>query len=50
MQTNSQKRLLRDLKKFIKDPPKGIEAAPGESDNIFEWDAVIFGPPNTPWE
>ena len=50
MQSNAQKRLLRDLKKLVTDSPEGIEAAPASDDNIFKWDAVIFGPEDTPWE
>ena len=30
--------------------PKGIKAAPISDDSIYEWEAMIFGPENTPWE
>lgn len=50
MQTNAQKRLLRDFKKLMKDSPEGIEAAPSSEDSIFEWEGLIFGPPDTAWE
>lgn len=46
----AQKRLIRDLKKLIKDSPEGIEAAPIEDGNIMKWEAIIFGPEDTPWE
>ena len=32
-----------------KDPPSGVSGAPSD-DNIMEWDALIFGPENTPFE
>jgi ubiquitin-protein ligase len=43
MKSNSQKRLLIDLKKLLHDAPQGIEAAPLDHNNIFEWEAVIIG-------
>ncbi len=49
MSTAAQKRLLRDFKLISSDPPEGISAAPVDND-IFRWNAVIFGPDNTPLE
>ena len=49
MSSSSKKRLLRDFKKLHTDPPIGLSATPLE-DNIMVWDAVIFGPEDTPWE
>ena len=40
------KRLLRDYRSIIQNPPTGITAAPRE-DNILQWDAIIFGPEDT---
>ena len=41
--TSAQKRLIRDLKFLMgEDKPDGINAAPIEN-NIFKWQAVIFG-------
>lgn len=40
---------MRDLKKLQGDPPDGISAAPNP-DNIMLWNAVIFGPEDTPFE
>ena len=34
---------------FQKEPPPGISGTPTES-NIMFWQAVIFGPEDTPWE
>ena len=31
------------------DPPAGVSGAPGEN-NILLWNAVIFGPHDTPFE
>jgi ubiquitin-conjugating enzyme E2 A len=49
MSTPCKRRLLRDFKKMKNDPPQGISAAP-LNDNIMVWNAVIFGPDDTPWE
>eukprot|EP01108_Squamamoeba_japonica_P008489 TRINITY_DN756_c0_g1_i2.p1 TRINITY_DN756_c0_g1~~TRINITY_DN756_c0_g1_i2.p1 ORF type:complete len:174 (-),score=40.58 TRINITY_DN756_c0_g1_i2:137-613(-) len=49
MSTPSRRRLLRDFKRLQNDPPAGISGAPQEN-NILQWNAVIFGPDDTPWE
>lgn len=49
MATTARRRLLNDLKKMKSQPPEGIEAAPDDND-IYSWDAVIYGPNNTIWE
>ncbi|WZN62604.1 ubiquitin-conjugating enzyme [Chloropicon roscoffensis] len=49
MSTPSRKRLIRDFKKLTKDPPTGISGSP-VPENIMRWNAVIFGPENTPWD
>ncbi|KAL0481000.1 ubiquitin conjugating enzyme E2 RAD6A [Acrasis kona] len=49
MSTPCKRRLLRDFKKMKTDPPQGISASP-LNDNIMQWNAVIFGPDETPWE
>lgn len=49
MSTPARKRLIRDFKKLQHDPPTGISGAPCDN-NIMEWNAVIFGPDDTPWE
>jgi ubiquitin-protein ligase len=43
MKSNSQKRLLIDLKKLLNDPPQGIQAAPLDPNDIFVWEAIIIG-------
>lgn len=42
-------RLMRDFKRIKDDPPQGINGAPND-DNILKWNAVIFGPEDTPWD
>ena len=40
---------MRDFKRLQEDPPEGVSGAPGEN-NIMVWNAVIFGPHETPFE
>ena len=40
---------MRDFKRIQSDPPGGISGAPSP-DNILIWNAVIFGPEDTPFE
>ena len=49
MTTPSHRRLMRDFKKLQDDPPTGVSASPTEND-IMLWNAVIFGPDDTPFE
>lgn len=57
MSTPSRRRLMRDLKRYLlifvfrlqDDPPDGIAACPLPS-NLLQWNAVIFGPSDTPFE
>ncbi|KAK4402316.1 Ubiquitin-conjugating enzyme E2 1 [Sesamum angolense] len=48
MSTPARKRLMRDFKRLQQDPPAGISGAP-QDNNIMLWNAVIFGPDDTPW-
>lgn len=43
-------RLMSDLKLMQKDPPDGSSACLLREGDLFEWTAVIFGPPGTTWE
>jgi hypothetical protein len=45
---SSRRRLMRDFKRLQEDPPAGVSGAPGEND-IMVWNAVIFGPDETPF-
>ncbi|RWR82156.1 ubiquitin-conjugating enzyme E2 2-like protein [Cinnamomum micranthum f. kanehirae] len=49
MSTPARKRLMRDFKRLQQDPPAGISGAPNDN-NIMLWNAVIFGPDDTPWD
>eukprot|EP00696_Hemimastix_kukwesjijk_P003472 gnl/Hemi2/14256_TR4843_c0_g1_i1.p1 gnl/Hemi2/14256_TR4843_c0_g1~~gnl/Hemi2/14256_TR4843_c0_g1_i1.p1 ORF type:complete len:152 (-),score=33.86 gnl/Hemi2/14256_TR4843_c0_g1_i1:121-576(-) len=49
MSTPARRRLMRDFKRLHDDPPTGINGAPLEN-NIMKWNAVIFGPEDTPWD
>ncbi|KAL8147457.1 hypothetical protein AgCh_004966 [Apium graveolens] len=49
MSTPARKRLMRDFKRLHQDPPAGISGAPHDN-NILLWNAVIFGPDDTPWD
>ncbi|KAI7862938.1 ubiquitin-conjugating enzyme E2 2 [Phycomyces blakesleeanus] len=49
MSTPSRRRLMRDFKRLQSDAPGGVSGAPC-SDNIMQWNAVIFGPSDTPFE
>ncbi|PFX34272.1 ubiquitin-conjugating enzyme E2 A [Stylophora pistillata] len=49
MTTSARRRLMRDFKKLQDDPPTGVTGAPTEN-NIMLWNAVIFGPDDTPFE
>ena len=43
-------RLMSDLRQIKQDPPLGCSASPCADDNLFVWNATIFGPDDTPWE
>ncbi|KAJ2692453.1 Ubiquitin-conjugating enzyme E2 2 [Coemansia spiralis] len=49
MSTPCRRRLMRDFKRLQSDPTEGISGAPCP-DNIMVWNAVIFGPADTPFE
>ena len=42
-------RLMRDFRRLQSDPPEGANGSPNP-DNIMQWNAVIFGPEDTPWD
>lgn len=42
-------RLMRDFRRLQQDPPQGVDGSPNP-DNIMLWNAVIFGPEDTPWD
>ncbi|CEP60827.1 E2 ubiquitin-conjugating protein UBC7 LALA0_S02e00518g [Lachancea lanzarotensis] len=50
MSKTAQKRLFKELTQLIKDSPQGIVAGPITEDNLFVWDCLISGPPDSPYE
>lgn len=47
---SSLKRLLKEYKTILKAPTDGILAGPISEDNFFEWECLIRGPEDTPFE
>lgn len=47
--TPVRRRLMQELKWHLQDPPDGVSCVPTEND-IMIWNAVIFGPDDTPFE
>eukprot|EP00003_Mantamonas_plastica_P010876 TRINITY_DN20409_c0_g1_i1.p1 TRINITY_DN20409_c0_g1~~TRINITY_DN20409_c0_g1_i1.p1 ORF type:complete len:175 (-),score=50.75 TRINITY_DN20409_c0_g1_i1:17-502(-) len=45
----AQLRLMSDMKVMNENPPDGVSASP-DDDDMFEWEATIFGPSDTEWE
>ncbi|ODQ77725.1 hypothetical protein BABINDRAFT_41045 [Babjeviella inositovora NRRL Y-12698] len=45
----AHKRLTREYKLIVENPPQFIEARPNE-DNILEWHYILLGPPDTPYD
>jgi ubiquitin-conjugating enzyme E2 D/E len=43
------KRIARELADLKKDPPGDCSAGPLEESDMFTWEAVLFGPPDTPY-
>ena len=48
--TTAQRRLMRDLRDLTQNPVEGINAAPANTDNIFEWNAILDGPEDSHFE
>ncbi|KAJ3054085.1 Ubiquitin-conjugating enzyme E2 G2 [Rhizophlyctis rosea] len=44
------KRLMTEYKELTVNAPEGITAGPVSEDNFFEWEALIAGPADTPYE
>jgi len=44
------RRLMAEYKQISNNPPDGIAAGPVTEDNFFEWEAVITGPEETPFQ
>jgi hypothetical protein len=46
----ASRRLMREYRALTVEPPEGITAGPIDEDNVFEWEAMIQGPEETPFE
>ncbi|OZJ02558.1 Ubiquitin-conjugating enzyme E2-18 kDa [Bifiguratus adelaidae] len=44
------KRLMNEYRELTVNAPEGIMAGPVSEDNFFEWEALIAGPDDTPYE
>jgi len=44
------KRLMAEYKQILKNPPEGIVAGPKNETNFFEWECLVMGPIDTPFE
>ncbi|MCJ1354522.1 MAG: Ubiquitin-conjugating enzyme E2 7 [Icmadophila ericetorum] len=47
--TLASRRLFSEYKSLTASSPEGITAGPLSEDDIFTWEALIAGPPNTPY-
>jgi ubiquitin-conjugating enzyme E2 D/E len=43
------KRLQREYEEILRDPPSNCTAGPINSDDLFRWEAMIFGPEDSPF-
>lgn len=48
--TAAQRRLMAEYKQLVKDGPQGITAGPRDEKNLLEWNFILEGPPDTPYE
>lgn len=44
------KRLMAEYRQLLKNPADGIVAGPKSENNFFEWECLIMGPSDTPFE
>lgn len=50
MAGSALKRLMQEYRELTVNPPEGIVAGPKSDDNFFEWEALITGPEDSPFE
>eukprot|EP00039_Didymoeca_costata_P019975 m.339579 g.339579 ORF g.339579 m.339579 type:complete len:168 (+) comp18873_c0_seq1:171-674(+) len=48
--SSAMRRLAKEYKELRRNGPDGILAGPVSDDNFFEWEAIIAGPVDTPFE
>lgn len=49
MSLKAVKRIKKEIEEINKEPPANCSAGPLNEDNIFEWEASIIGPSNSPY-
>jgi ubiquitin-conjugating enzyme E2 D len=49
MSNKAIKRINKELKEIETDPPSNCTAGPKYTGNLYEWDATIIGPSNSPY-
>lgn len=50
MSSVAARRLLKEYRQLVDEAPEGISAGPVDEDNLFEWECLIQGPDDTPFE
>ena len=50
MAGSALKRLMAEYRQLCKNPSEGIVAGPKVEENFFEWECLIMGPSDTPFE
>lgn len=46
----ANRRLLKEYQELSQDAPEGIVAGPVSEENLFVWECLLEGPPDTPYE
>lgn len=41
------KRIMKELQTMLKEPPPNVSAAPIDENDLYKWQAIIFGPPDS---
>ncbi|KAI5799204.1 ubiquitin-conjugating enzyme/RWD-like protein [Peziza echinospora] len=50
MSAVAARRLLKEYRQLVDEAPEGLSAGPIDEDNLFEWECLIQGPEDTPFE
>ena len=49
MANSTKVRLMKELEEILKNPPDNCSASPVNDDDIYSWQATIYGPEGTPY-